>query len=79
MRTAPPGVESRRLAERLAALSRAGVELTKQMIWSGLEASSFRSHMANEMNAQLYVRLTTQNFEEAVEARKEGRAPVFRD
>ena len=67
------------MAERIAALSRAGVELTKQMIWSGLEASSFRSHMANEMNAQLYVRLTTQNFEEAVEARKEGRAPVFRD
>jgi enoyl-CoA hydratase len=30
-------------------------------------------------NAQLYVRLTTENFEEAVRARREKRAPVFRD
>jgi enoyl-CoA hydratase len=28
---------------------------------------------------QLYVRLLTDNFEEATRARKEGRAPVFHD
>jgi hypothetical protein len=31
------------------------------------------------MTAQLYVRLTTDNWDEAVAARAEGRAPVFRD
>ncbi len=66
-------------ADRIAALSRIGVELTKRMVWAGLEASSFRGHMSNEMNAQLYVRLTTENFEEAIRARGEGRAPVFKD
>jgi enoyl-CoA hydratase len=35
--------------------------------------------MDHEGHAQLFVRLTTENFEEAVEARKQGRAPVFRD
>jgi hypothetical protein len=32
-----------------------------------------------ESNTQLFVRLITQNFEEAVVARKQGRAPVFHD
>jgi enoyl-CoA hydratase len=35
--------------------------------------------MDHEAQAQLYVRLTTENFEEAVRARKESRAPVYRD
>ncbi len=67
------------LADRIAALSRIGVELTKKMALAGLESSSFRSHMRNEMTAQLYVRLTTRNWDEAVAARAEGRQPVFRD
>ena len=66
-------------ADRIAALSRIGVELTKKMALAGLESSSFRSHMRNEMTAQLYVRLTTKNWDESVAARAEGRAPVFRD
>ena len=49
------------------------------MALAGLESSSFRSHMRNEMTAQLYVRLTTRNWDEAVAARAEGRPPVFRD
>jgi enoyl-CoA hydratase len=32
-----------------------------------------------ESHTQLFVRLTTQNFEEAARARKEGRKPDFRD
>ena len=67
------------IADRIAGLSRIGVELTKKMALAGLESSSFRSHMRNEMTAQLYVRLTTDNWDEAVAARVEGRAPVFRD
>jgi len=35
--------------------------------------------MDNEGTSQLFVRLTTQNFEEAVRARREKRPPVFRD
>jgi enoyl-CoA hydratase len=67
------------VAERIAGLSRIGIELTKKMAWAGLESSSFRGHMSNEMNAQLYVRLTTANFEEAIKARSEDRAPDFQD
>jgi enoyl-CoA hydratase len=67
------------IADQIAGLSRIGVELTKKMALAGLEASSFRSHMRHEMNAQLYVRLTTDNWDESVAARAEGRKPVFRD
>jgi enoyl-CoA hydratase len=35
--------------------------------------------MDHEGHAQLYVRLTTENFEEAIRARKERRPPVYRD
>jgi enoyl-CoA hydratase len=67
------------LAERIMGYSRPGTELTKRMLWDSLDASSLSAHMHHEGIAQLYVRLTTQNFEEAVRARKEKRPPVFRD
>jgi enoyl-CoA hydratase len=67
------------LGSRIAAFSRPGVELTKRTLWSSLDASSLTSHMQQEGLGQLYVRLLTSNFEEAVEARKEHRPPVFRD
>jgi enoyl-CoA hydratase len=35
--------------------------------------------MDHEGIAQLYVRLTTENFEEAVRARREKRTPVYED
>ncbi len=67
------------LGSRIAAFSRPGVELTKRTLWSGLDAGSLQSHMEAEGLGQLYVRLMTGNFEEAVAARKEGRAPAFPD
>ncbi|KAB2345070.1 enoyl-CoA hydratase [Actinomadura rudentiformis] len=67
------------LAERIAAFSRPGVELTKRMLWSSLDAASLTSHMDHEGLAQLFVRLTTRNFEEAIQARKENRPPEFKD
>jgi enoyl-CoA hydratase len=67
------------LADRIIAFSRVGVEVTKRMLWSSLDAGSLHAHMDAEGTAQLYVRLTTENFEEAVRARKEKRAPVYRD
>ena len=67
------------LGARVMAFSRPGVEISKRMLWSSLDAGSLHSHMDHEGHGQLYVRLTTQNFEEAIRARKEKRAPVFRD
>ena len=67
------------MAERIASYSRVGVELTKRMLRSSLDASSLGAHMDHEGTAQLYVRMTTQNFEEAIRARKQKRSPVFSD
>jgi enoyl-CoA hydratase len=67
------------MADRIASFSRVGIELTKKMAWAGLESGSFRAHISHEMNAQLFVRMTTQNFEEAIAARAEGRKPLFLD
>ena len=67
------------IAERICGWSRPGIELTKRALRNGLDASSLDSHMDAEGMAQLFVRITTQNFEEAVAARREGRPPVFRD
>lgn len=66
-------------AERIIAFSRVGVEVTKRLLWSSLDAGSLHSHIDHEGHAQLYLRLTTENFEEAVRARREKRAPVYRD
>ena len=68
-----------RMAETIAAFSRPGVELTKRTLWSGLDAASLQGHMQAEGLGQLYVRLLTDNFEEAVAARAEKRPPVFTD
>ncbi|MBX7454482.1 enoyl-CoA hydratase [Mycolicibacterium sp. 3033] len=67
------------IAERIAAFSRPGTELTKRTLWSGLDAGSLESHMQAEGLGQLYIRLLTSNFEEAVAARRENRAAVFTD
>jgi enoyl-CoA hydratase len=67
------------VAERIIGWSHVGVELTKQLLWASLDASSLAAHMNHEGHAQLFVRMTTQNFEEAVRARREKRKPVFRD
>jgi enoyl-CoA hydratase len=67
------------VAEQIAAFSRPGVELTKRMLTSSLDASSLAAHMDHEGLAQLFVRLTTRNFEEAVSARRDKRSPEFKD
>jgi enoyl-CoA hydratase len=67
------------MAEGMAAFSRPGIELTKRTLWSGLDAASLEAHMQAEGLGQLFVRLLTANFEEAVAARAEKRAPVFTD
>jgi enoyl-CoA hydratase len=67
------------IAERINGFSQLGVELSKQMLWAGVDAGSLHSHMNHEGHAQLFMRMTTKNFEEAINARKEGRAPDFKD
>jgi enoyl-CoA hydratase len=67
------------LAERIASFSRPGIELTKRTLWSGLDAASLEGHMQAEGLGQLFVRLLTANFEEAVAARVDKRAPAFTD
>ncbi|WP_286671061.1 enoyl-CoA hydratase [Mycobacterium malmoense] len=67
------------MAELIASFSRPGVELTKRTLWTGLDATSLEGHMQAEGLGQLYIRLLTSNFEEAVAARAQQRAPVFTD
>lgn len=67
------------MAERIAGYSRPGTELTKRTLWTGLDASTLEGHMQAEGLGQLYVRLLTANFEEAVAARAEKRSPAFTD
>ncbi len=67
------------MARQIAKWSRPGVELTKRQLWNGMDASSLESHMDAEGTAQLFVRITTQNFQEAIVARREKRPPVFKD
>ncbi|MED5815509.1 enoyl-CoA hydratase [Mycolicibacterium sp. 050232] len=67
------------MADRMAAFSRPGIELTKRTLWSGLDAASLEGHMQAEGLGQLFVRLLTANFEEAVAARAEKRPAVFTD
>jgi enoyl-CoA hydratase len=66
-------------AERICSLSPHGIAMTKQVLWSNLEAASLTAAIDLENRNQLLVRLTTDNLAEAIAARREGRKPVFRD
>jgi enoyl-CoA hydratase len=67
------------VAERIIGWSRPGIELTKRSLWASLDAASLSQHMNQEGVQQLFVRMLTDNFEEATRARREKRAPVFCD
>jgi enoyl-CoA hydratase len=66
-------------ADGIIGFSHIGVELTKQLLWASYDAGGMHSHMNHEGHAQLYVRMTTGNFEEKIAAWKEGRTPVYTD
>jgi enoyl-CoA hydratase len=79
-RVADPVVdEAIAIGERITALSQPGIEMTKRSLHAGIAAGSLESYMPVEGIGQLYLRLLTDNFEEAVQARAEGRDAVFRD
>ena len=67
------------LADQINGWSTQGTALTKRTMWAGLEMGSLRAAIEMESHTQLFVRLTTENFEEAVRARKEDRPPDFKD
>ncbi|MFC5728843.1 MULTISPECIES: enoyl-CoA hydratase [Nocardioides] len=67
------------VGRRIASFSQPGVELTKKSLQAGIAASSVEAHLPSEGIGQLYLRLLTDNFEEASLARRQGRPPVFRD
>lgn len=67
------------LADQINGWSTQGTALTKRTMWAGLEIGSLRAAIEMESQTQLFVRLTTQNFQEAVRARAEGRPAKFED
>jgi enoyl-CoA hydratase len=71
--------EALALARQICAWSPHGIAMTKQVLWSNLETGSLRAGIDLESRNQLLVRMTTQNLDEAIRARKEGRSPHFVD
>jgi len=71
--------QSLALADQINGWSTQGVALTKKMMWSGLETGSLAAAIELESHTQLFIRMTTQNFEEATRARRQGRKPNFED
>jgi enoyl-CoA hydratase len=67
------------IAEQLCRWSAHGVAMTKTVLWSSLETGSLEAAIDHENRNQLLVRLTTQNLQEAIVARKQKRPPRFED
>ncbi|HZR81108.1 MAG TPA: enoyl-CoA hydratase-related protein [Candidatus Binatia bacterium] len=67
------------LAEEMCGWSPHGIAMTKKVLWSNLETGSLTAAIDLENRNQLLVRLTTQNLEEAIRARREKRKPSYLD
>ncbi len=67
------------LARQICDWSPHGIAMTKQVLWSNLEVGSLRAGIDLESRNQLLVRMTTQNLDEAIRARRQGRKPIFED
>jgi enoyl-CoA hydratase len=67
------------VADQICAHSPHGVAMTKRVLWSNLETGSLHAAMDLEARNQLLVRMTTQNLDEAIRARREGRKPSYLD
>lgn len=67
------------LAEQMCGWSPHGIAMTKKVLWSNLEGGSLEAAIDLENRNQLLVRLTTQNLQEAISARRQKRTPRFED
>jgi len=67
------------LAGQMCGYSTHGLAMTKEVLWSNLESGSLKAAIDLENRNQLLVRMTTQNLDEAIRARRDGRTPVYED
>jgi len=67
------------VADQICAHSPHGVAMTRRVLWSNLETGSLHAAMDLEARNQLLVRMTTNNLDEAIRARREGRKPKYAD
>ena len=67
------------IADTMCGYSPHGLAMTKKVLWSNLETGSLEAAIDLENRNQLLVRLTTQNLQEAIAARKQKRPPRFED
>ena len=67
------------LAAQLCSYSPHGLAMTKTVLWSNLETGSLAAGIDLENRNQLLVRMTTQNLQEAISARKQKRVPRYED
>ena len=67
------------IADGICEFSPHGVAMTKRLLWSSWETGSLQAAIDHENRNQLLVRLTTNNLDEFLRARKEGRKPKYED
>jgi enoyl-CoA hydratase len=67
------------IAETMCGYSPHGLSMTKKILWSNLEVGSLEAALDLENRNQLLVRMTTQNLQEAITARKQKRPPHYED
>ena len=67
------------LADAMCGYSAHGLAMTKEVLWANLETGSLQAAIDLENRNQLLVRMTTQNLDEAIRARREKRTPVYED
>jgi enoyl-CoA hydratase len=67
------------VATTMCGYSPHGLAMTKKVLWSNLETGSLEAAIDLENRNQLLVRMTTQNLQEAIVARRQKRAPRFED
>jgi enoyl-CoA hydratase len=67
------------IAETMCGYSPHGLAMTKTVLWSNLEVGSLEAAIDLENRNQLLVRMTTQNLQEAIVARKQKRPPRYED
>ncbi|NRA02652.1 MAG: enoyl-CoA hydratase/isomerase family protein [Myxococcales bacterium] len=67
------------LSDQICGYSTHGVAMTKKVLWSNLESGSLTQAIDLENRNQLLVRMTTENLDEAIRARRDGRKPDYLD
>lgn len=67
------------LATQMCGYSAHGIAMTKRVLWASMETGSLTAAIDHENRNQLLVRMTTNNLDEAIKARREGRKPEYLD